>query len=173
VDGIRLRSGNCRSWQSIIAYGPQHVFLLEATLAENIAFGVPLAQIDRNRLQTAAQLACLTDCIASFPAGYDERLGQAGRGLSGGERQRVAIARALYRDASMLLLDEATSSLDSASESEIGEMLQLLRVNRTVLIVAHRAGALRHCDIVYELATGKIVGQHSRISPVALQAGNG
>jgi ABC-type multidrug transport system fused ATPase/permease subunit len=106
-------------------------------------------------------LACLTDCIAGFPAGFDERLGQTGRGLSGGERQRVAIARALYRDASMLLLDEATSSLDSASESEIGEMLQSLRINRTVLIVAHRAAALRHCDIVYELAAGKIVGQHS------------
>jgi ATP-binding cassette subfamily B protein len=149
------------------------VFLLEATLAENIAFGVPLAQIDRNRLQSAARLACLTDCIGGFPAGYDERLGQTGRGLSGGERQRVAIARALYRDASMLLLDEATSSLDSASESEIGEMLQSLRINRTVLIVAHRAAALRHCDIVYELAAGKIVGQHSRISPVSLQAGNG
>jgi HlyD family secretion protein len=172
VDGIRLRSGNYRSWQSSIAYVPQHVFLLEASLAENIAFGVPLAQIDRNRLQTAAQLACLTDCIAGFPAGYDERLGQSGRGLSGGERQRVAIARALYRNASMLLLDEATSSLDSTSESEIGEMLQSLRLNRTVLIVAHRAGALRHCDIVYELAAGKIVGQHSRISPVSLQVGN-
>jgi ATP-binding cassette, subfamily B, bacterial PglK len=173
VDGMRLQSGNHRSWRSSIAYVPQHVFLLEATLAENIAFGVPLAQIDRNRLQTAARLACLTDCIAGFPAGFDERLGQTGRGLSGGERQRVAIARALYRDASMLLLDEATSSLDSASESEIGEMLQSLRINRTVLIVAHRAAALRHCDIVYELAAGKIVGQHSRISPVSLQAGNG
>ncbi|HEY0746633.1 MAG TPA: ATP-binding cassette domain-containing protein, partial [Steroidobacteraceae bacterium] len=173
VDGIRLRRENYRSWQSSIAYVPQHVFLLEATLAENIAFGVPLAQIDRNRLQIAAQLACLTDCIASFPAGYDERLGQSGRGLSGGERQRVAIARALYRNASMLLLDEATSSLDSAGESEIGEMLQSLRVDRTVLIVAHRAAALRHCDIIYEFAAGKIVGQQSRISPVSLQVGNG
>ncbi len=173
VDGIRLCAGNYRSWQASIAYVPQHLFLLEATLAENIAFGIPLAQIDRNRLRTAAQLACLTDCIASFPAGYDEWLGPAGRGLSGGERQRVAIARALYRDASMLLLDEATSSLDSDSESEIGEMLQSLRTNRTVVIVAHRAGALRHCDIVYELAAGRIVGQHSRMSPISLQAGNG
>jgi ATP-binding cassette subfamily B protein len=173
VDGIRLQSGNHRSWRSSIAYVPQHVFLLEATLAENIAFGVPLAQIDRNRLRTAAQLACLTDCIAAFPAGYEERLGQTGRSLSGGERQRVAIARALYRHASMLLLDEATSSLDSTSESQIGEMLQSLRIDRTVLIVAHRPAALRHCDVVYELAAGKIVSRQSRISPVSLQAGNG
>jgi ABC-type multidrug transport system fused ATPase/permease subunit len=173
VDGIRLRSGNYRSWQSSIAYVPQHVFLLEATLAENIAFGVPPAHIDRHRLQTAAQLACLTDCIAGFPAGYNEQLGQTGRGLSGGERQRVAIARALYRDASMLLFDEATSSLDSTSESDIGAMLQSLRVNRTILIVAHRADALRHCDIVYELAAGKIVDQHSRMSPLSRQAGHG
>ena len=173
VDGIRLRDANCRSWQSSIAYVPQHVFLLEATLAENIAFGVPPAQINHNRLQAAAQSACLTECVASFPAGFNERLGQAGRGLSGGERQRVAIARALYRDASMLLFDEATSSLDSTSESDIGEMLQSLRVNRTILIVAHRASALRHCDVVYELAAGKIVGQHSRASHVSRQAGHG
>jgi HlyD family secretion protein len=172
VDGIRLRGTNCRSWQSSIAYVPQHVFLLEATLAENIAFGVPPDQIDRNRLQAAVRLACLTDCVAGFPAGFNERLGQTGRGLSGGERQRVAIARALYRDASMLLFDEATSSLDSTSESDIGEMLRSLRVNRTILIVAHRAGALRHCDIVYELAAGKIAGQHSHLSLLSRQAGH-
>jgi HlyD family secretion protein len=173
VDGIRLGGANYRSWQSSIAYVPQHVFLLEATLAENIAFGVPPAQIDHNRLQTAAQLACLMDCVASFPAGFNERLGQAGRGLSGGERQRVAIARALYRDASMLLFDEATSSLDSTSESDIGEMLQSLRVNRTILIVAHRPGALRHCDMVYELAAGKVVSQQFHVPPVSRQAGHG
>jgi ABC-type multidrug transport system fused ATPase/permease subunit len=173
VDGVRLRDANYRSWQSSIAYVPQHVFMLEATLAENIAFGVPPAQIDRNRLQAAAQLACLTDCVASFPAGFDERLGQTGRGLSGGERQRVAIARALYRDASMLLFDEATSSLDGAAESDIGEMLQSLRVNRTILIVAHRADALRHCDIVYELAAGKIVDRHFHVSSLSRQAGHG
>jgi ABC-type multidrug transport system fused ATPase/permease subunit len=172
VDGIRLRAANYRSWQSSIAYVSQHVFLLEATLAENIAFGVPPGQIDHDRLQTAAQLACLSDCIASFPAGFNERLGQGGRGLSGGERQRVAIARALYRDASMLLFDEATSSLDSTSESDIGEMLQSLRVNRTILIVAHRAGALRHCDVVYELAAGKISDQQSCLSPLLRQAGH-
>ncbi len=173
VDGIRLRGSNYRSWQSSIAYVPQHVFLLDATLAENIAFGVPAVQIDRNRLHTAAQMACLTDCVARFPSGYDERLGQTGRGLSGGERQRVAIARALYRDASMLLFDEATSSLDSTSESDIGEMLQSLRLNRTILIVAHRASALRQCDIVYDLAAGRIAGQHSHVSRLSRQAEHG
>jgi ABC-type multidrug transport system fused ATPase/permease subunit len=169
VDGIQLRDTNYRSWQSSIAYVPQHVFLLEATLAENIAFGVPPDQIDPDRLQHAARLACLSDCIASFPAGFNERLGQNGRGLSGGERQRVAIARALYRDASMLLFDEATSSLDSSSENDIGEMLQSLRANRTILIVAHRAGALRHCDIVYEFAAGRITDQQSYPAPLSRQ----
>ncbi len=173
VDGIRLRDVNYRSWQMGIAYVPQHVFLLEATLAENIAFGVPPAQIDRNRLQAAAKLACLSDCSAAFPAGFNERIGQAGRGLSGGERQRVAIARALYRNASVLLFDEATSSLDTSSESDIGAMLESLRINRTILIVAHRAEALRYCDIVYELANGKIVGQHVGVSPRSLRTGRG
>ena len=173
VDGIRLRDANYRSWQSTIAYVPQHVFLLEATLAENIAFGVPPAQIDQDRLRIAAQLACLTDCIAGFPAGFNERLGPTGRGLSGGERQRVAIARALYRDASMLLFDEATSSLDNASERDIGEMLQSLRVDRTVVIVAHRTDALRHCDVVYELAAGNIVDRHVDVSPLSRRTGHG
>jgi ABC-type bacteriocin/lantibiotic exporter with double-glycine peptidase domain len=72
----------------------------------------------------------------------------------------------------MLLFDEATSSLDSTSESDIGEMLQSLRVNRTILIVAHRAGALRHCDVVYELAAGKISDQQSCLSPLLRQAGH-
>ncbi len=173
VDGIRVQGGDCRSWQSSIAYVTQQVFLLEASLAENIAFGVPAAHIDRHRLQTAVQLACLTDCVAGFPAGYDERLGQAGRPLSGGERQRVAIARALYRDARVLLFDEATSSLDSDSETDIGDMLQSLRVNRTILIVAHRPNALRQCDIVYELEAGRIAGRHTQVSRLSRQAEHG
>ncbi|MEA3176967.1 MAG: hypothetical protein QOI59_490 [Gammaproteobacteria bacterium] len=173
VDGTRLWGANYRSWQSSIAYVPQHVFLLEATLAENIAFGAPPGQIDSNRVQAAAAAACLTDCVAAFPAGYNERVGQGGRGLSGGERQRVAIARALYRDASLLLFDEATSSLDSTSESEIGAMLHSLRANRTILIVAHRAAALRYCDVVYELVAGRIVAQQVHEPPLARQSKHG
>ncbi len=174
VDGVRLERANLRAWQSNIAYVPQQVFLLEATLAENIAFGVAPAQIDRERLEAAARSACLTECVASLPRGYDERLGANGRSLSGGQRQRLAIARALYRDASLLILDEATSALDADSESELAETLQWLRSNRTVLVIAHRTGVLRHCDLVFELSAGSIVGsgKYGQLEPVKTRAVN-
>jgi ATP-binding cassette, subfamily B, bacterial PglK len=157
IDGMRLDRANCAAWQSTIAYVTQHVTLFEATLAQNIAFGTPGAQIDRKRLESAVRLARLSECVAALPNGYDEWLG-AGCSLSGGQRQRLAIARALYRDSSLLILDEATSSLDTAAEGEITETLNVLRRNRTILIVAHRTSALRHCDFVVELSDGRIVG---------------
>ena len=157
VDGMWLDRTNCVAWQSTIAYVPQHVYIFEATFAQNVAFGIPPAQIDRERLESAVRLARLTECVAALPNGYDEWLG-AVCGLSGGQRQRLAIARALYRDASLLILDEATSALDTAAEGEITETLDQLRPNRTILINAHRTSALRHCDIVLSLSDGRIVG---------------
>jgi ABC-type bacteriocin/lantibiotic exporter with double-glycine peptidase domain len=158
VDGVRLERTNRAAWQSTIAYVPQQVFLLDATLAENIVFGFPAAQIDRERLATTVRLAQLTDCVASLPHGYEERVGDRGCRLSGGQRQRLAIARALYRGASLLILDEATSSLDSNAESEIVETLHALRPDRTILVAAHRAGALARCDLVIEMRNGVVVG---------------
>ena len=157
IDGIRLDRASCAAWQSTIAYVPQHATIFETTLAQNIAFGTPRAQIDRERLESAVRLARLTECVAALPNGYDEWLGP-GCALSGGQRQRLAIARALYRDASLLIMDEATSALDTAAEGEITEMLDLLRPSRTILIIAHRTNALSYCDFVFELSDGRIVG---------------
>jgi ATP-binding cassette, subfamily B, bacterial PglK len=171
VDGMRLDRAAQGAWQSNIAYVPQQPFLLEATLAENIAFGIAPAQIDRGRLEAAARSACLTDCVASLPRGYDEKLGTRGRGLSGGQLQRLAIARALYRDASLLILDEATSALDIDSENEFAAALDSLRSHRTVLLITHRTGLLRHCDVVFELADGKLAGSskpgHGTVTRIA------
>lgn len=173
VDGMRLDRTNCVAWQSTIAYVPQHVFLFEATLAQNIALGTPLAQIDRKRLESAVRLARLTECVAALPNGYEEWLG-VGCGLSGGQRQRLAIARALYRDASLLILDEATSALDTAAEGEIAETLDLLRPNRTILVIAHRTNALRHCDLVFALSEGRVVGsgKYGQLVPANTRAAN-
>jgi len=162
VDGVRLERDRCPAWQSTIAYVPQQVFLFDATLAENIACGAPAAAIDPGRLDAAVRLARLTECVASLPNGYGEIIGERGCRLSGGQRQRLAIARALYRDASLLILDEVTSSLDSATESEIVETLHALRHNRTILVIAHRAGALRRCDLVFELRNGRVVENKER-----------
>lgn len=172
VDGIRLDHTNRAAWQSAIAYVPQQVFLFDATLAENIAFGIPPAQIERDRLEAAVRLARLTECVADLPNGYDERLGERGCRLSGGQRQRLAIARALYRNASLLILDEATSALDIAAEGEIIETLETLRPDKTILVIAHRTGALRHCDLVFDLRKGKIAdaGKHAQIVPLKSRA---
>jgi ABC-type multidrug transport system fused ATPase/permease subunit len=157
VDGIALDGTNRSAWQSAIAYVPQHVFLLDATVAENIALGVPATHIDRQRVATAVSLARLTECIANLANGYDEVLGERGCRLSGGQRQRLGIARALYRDASLVIFDEATSALDAVAEEEIADMLETLRPSRTVLMIAHQLSALRHCDVIHEIRSGRIV----------------
>lgn len=173
IDGITLDDANRGAWQSTVAYVPQHIYLLDATLAENIALGVPAAQIDQERLRTAVRLAQLEECIAALPKGYDEVLGEQGCRLSGGQRQRLGIARALYRNASVLIMDEATSALDAAAEQEIADVLLPLALERTIVLIAHRLSSLRHCDVVFELEKGRIVRQGYRghgLSPVSAPA---
>ena len=167
IDGVMLDDANRGAWQSAIAYVPQSVFLCDSTLAENIALGVPAAQIDRDRLHAAVRLARLEECVAGLPNGYDEPLGERGARLSGGQRQRLGIARALYRDASVLIMDEATSALDAAAERDITDMLAQRRQGRTILLIAHRLSALRHCDMIYELANGRIIrcGTYRQLRP--------
>ena len=156
IDGVALDDSTHHAWQATIAYVPQHVFLFDATFAENVALGVPRAQIDTERMESAIRMARLNDCVASFPNGIDEVLGERGCRLSGGQRQRLGIARALYRDASVLILDEATSSLDGAAEEQIVDMLEKLRPRCTIVMIAHRMSALRHCDVIHEIKEGRI-----------------
>ncbi len=156
IDGITLQQHNREAWQSTIAYIPQNIFICDATLAQNVAFGVSSEQIDADRVREVIRLAQLEQCVRDLPNGYEERLGEHGSRLSGGQRQRLGIARALYRDASLLIMDEATSSLDNAAECELMDMLAAHRSGRTILLGAHRLGALRNCDHVYELAGGGV-----------------
>jgi len=173
VDGIVVDDTNRRSWQSTLAYVPQKVFLLDATLVENVAFGVELELIDRERVKWAVRLAQLEDCVGTLPAGLDEVVGEGGARLSGGQRQRIAIARALYRDASVLILDEATSALDMDAEEQIMNILDGLRPRLTLLLVSHRLSSLRHCDVIHELRDGCIVRSttYDELQPVLRTVG--
>ena len=156
VDGIPLDEENILAWQRQIAHVPQHIFLLDTSLLENIAFGVPRKKIDRERVREACRMAQLDEFIGTLPDGYDTTIGQCGVRLSGGQRQRVGIARALYKDASVLVLDEATSALDDGTEAGVMEALDQLPDRYTAIMIAHRVTTLRNCDIIYRLADGRI-----------------
>jgi len=158
VDGITLDNANAADWQSRIAYVPQSIFLLDSTIAQNIAFGVPKAAIDRERLLAAARLAQLDELVDSLPDKYEHRLGERGARLSGGQRQRIGIARALYTDASVLILDEATNALDGLTEQELIATLFRLRGRYTIILIAHRLSTVRSCDLIFELDQGRVTG---------------
>ena len=158
IDGALLDDASRPAWRSRIAYVPQTTFILDASIAENIAFGVGRSAIDMRRLAEAARLAQLEELVEALPGGYDHRAGERGVVLSAGQRQRIGIARALYRDRPVLLLDEATSALDEAAEAELIATLVGLRGRCTVILIAHGARMVRACDEVFELDHGRIRG---------------
>lgn len=159
VDGAPLTDTATRfAWQGNISHVPQTVYLVDGSLAQNIAFGVPPKKIDRERVRLAAQRARIADFIESLDAGYNTSIGERGVRLSGGQRQRIGIARALYKHASILVLDEATNALDSDTETSVIESISNLGRDLTLMMIAHRTSTLRACDVIYKLEGGKIVG---------------
>jgi ATP-binding cassette, subfamily B, bacterial PglK len=158
IDGRVLDDDNRAAWQTCIAYVPQHIFLSDSSIAQNIAFGVAADAIDRPRLLEAARLAQLDEFVLTLPHGYEQQVGDRGVAVSGGQRQRIGIARALYRKASVLLLDEATNALDGLTEHELMITLRRLRGRYTVVLIAHGMSAVRACDVIFHLEQGKIAG---------------
>jgi ABC-type multidrug transport system fused ATPase/permease subunit len=156
VDGTPLTDENRPSWQTRIAYVPQSIALLDATVAQNVALGVCEKAINRERLLMAAQLAQVDEFVKVLPGGYDHVIGERGTRLSGGQRQRIGIARALYADASVLILDEATNALDGLTEQELMATMSRLRGRYTIILIAHRLATVRACDAIFELTHGKL-----------------
>jgi ABC-type multidrug transport system fused ATPase/permease subunit len=159
VDGEPVAGERIRAWQNAVAHVPQSIFLADATLCENIAFGVPQNAIDLDRVKQAARRAQIAEFIESRRAGYDARVGERGIRLSGGQRQRIGIARALYKRASVLVFDEATSALDNATEQAVMDAIELLDRDLTILLIAHRLSTVRRCDCIVELGGGRVVAQ--------------
>ncbi len=155
VDGVDVVAHRSQ-WQKNIGYVPQDVHLLDASLAENIAFDVDRVAIDEGRLAAAIEQAQLSDMLTELPQGIDTPLGEKATRLSGGQRQRVGIARALYHQPQLLVLDEATSALDNETEHRISETITGLHGAVTVIIVAHRLSTVRHCDQIAYLKNGRI-----------------
>ena len=150
VDGADIRD-NLRSWRSRIGYVPQDICLFDDTVRANVAFGVEPEEIDDARVMKALELAQIADFVESLPDKLNTRLGEFGARISGGQKQRIAIARALYSEPELLILDEATSALDDDTETALIDALNSLKGKLTILMIAHRAGSIRHCDRRIEL----------------------
>lgn len=158
IDGCILSDENTRNWQANIGYVSQDVFLIDDTMAANIAFGVPEGEINPAQVEACAKAANLHDFISSeMTSGYGALVGERGVRLSGGQRQRVGIARALYTNPALLVLDEATSALDGLTERAVMEAIQNLSSEKTLVIIAHRLSTIRFCDKIYILENGRIV----------------
>jgi ABC-type multidrug transport system fused ATPase/permease subunit len=165
--GSKNISSDIRAWQGNVGYVPQNISLIDDSLKRNIAFGLPDTLIDSTRVQRAIESAQLADLVASLPEGLETRIGERGIRLSGGQRQRIGIARALYEDPPILVLDEATSALDGSTESEFMDAVATLHGRKTIIIVAHRLSTLAHCDRIWQLEAGAVVGSGTYAQIVA------
>ncbi|MEM6460762.1 MAG: ABC transporter ATP-binding protein [Pseudomonadota bacterium] len=162
VDGSAVTPENRRAWQRTVGYVPQDIYLIDATIIENIGFGLPRDRINTVRAKEACRIAQLDNFIESeLPHGYDTMIGERGIRLSGGQRQRIGIARALYHDAEFFVFDEATSALDNLTESEVMSAINSLPGDKTVLLIAHRLSTLRQCDRIIVLDQGRLAGSGS------------
>ena len=151
VDDISIDKNNKKNWQKNISIVPQTIFLNDATILENIAIGVNIAQIDLEKVKLASKSAQISEFIESLPNKYNEKVGERGVRLSGGQRQRVGIARALYREANVIILDEPTNALDSETEKLLMKSLKSISKNITIIMISHSNTFLNYFDQIIDL----------------------
>ena len=160
VDGVDIQT-RLREWQSNIGYVPQHIYLVDGTIRQNIALGLPDGKVDDDLIEASMAAAHLTDFIKSLPDGVQTVVGERGVRLSGGQRQRIGIARALYKNPDVLVLDEATSALDNATERSVMAAVEDLKGQRTIIMIAHRLSTVAKCDMILFMEAGKVTGSGS------------
>ena len=154
IDGVKLHKNNKFSkndWYKNISHVPQDIFLLDGTIAENIAFGVPYNKIDKQKLKEVIHASRLSNVIRKIDDAFLTFVGERGSKLSGGQRQRIGIARALYKGGNILILDEATSALDQETELSIMQTIDNLDPSMTIIIITHRLSTLKKCNRIIDL----------------------
>jgi len=163
IDDVAVDDYRLSPLRRQVALVSQQVTLFNATVADNIAYGVPDA--DREAVEAAARAAYADEFIARLPQGYDTVTGDNGVMLSGGQRQRLAIARAIFKDSPLLVLDEATSALDTESERYIQRALEEVCRGRTTFVIAHRLSTIERADRILVMEQGRIAesGSHSEL----------
>lgn len=154
VDNVDIKE-QLSGWRSNLAYVPQVIYLIDASIAENIALGEEKDNIDLEHVQWAVRMAGLSGFVRELPSGLDTQVGDRGVRLSGGQRQRIGIARALYQNPEILVLDEATSALDSETEKAITKTILNFKGKLTIISIAHRLSTLENCDFKVRLVDGK------------------
>ncbi|MFC1719521.1 ABC transporter ATP-binding protein [Pseudomonadota bacterium] len=153
VDGVSIQQ-DISSWRQKTAYIPQEIFIMDESIRQNIALGIPEQEIDDEKIKQVISEVQLEELIDELPDGTATVVGEHGTRLSGGQRQRVAIARALYHDREVIVMDEATAALDNETEEEIIKAIDTVKGKKTFVIIAHRLTTLRHCDVVYRFEAG-------------------
>ncbi|MGR2738851.1 lipid A export permease/ATP-binding protein MsbA [Billgrantia sp. Q4P2] len=163
IDDVPIDEYRLAPLRRQIALVSQQVTLFNASVADNIAYGVP--QAEPSSIEAAAKAAYAHEFIERLPDGYDTIVGDNGVMLSGGQRQRLAIARAIFKDSPLLVLDEATSALDSESERYIQQALEVVCRGRTTLVIAHRLSTIERADRILVMEQGQIVeqGNHAEL----------
>jgi ATP-binding cassette, subfamily B, bacterial PglK len=157
LDGQLLSNQDCRLLRKMISYVPQSTFLLDASIEENIAFGINECERNGVKIKSALKTAQLDSMIESFEEGVKTVIGENGVRLSGGQRQRIGIARALYRDRPIIIFDEATNALDLETEKAINDALKNIMHKKTIVIIAHRLSSIQFCDHIIQLDQGCII----------------
>ena len=155
VDGKDIFE-NISAWRDNIGYVPQFIYLTDSSIKRNIAFGVDEEEISEEALWSAIRAAQLETLIQELPEGLDTEIGERGVRLSGGQRQRIGIARALYHNPEVLIFDEATSALDNLTEKYITEEINMLKGERTIILIAHRLTTVQNCDCIYFIKNGRL-----------------
>ena len=150
-----------KSWHQSISHVPQKMYFTNATIAENIAFGVKLEDIDFQQINKVIKLSNLDDTVSKLTNGVNTIIGEQGVQLSGGQRQRIAIARALYQDPNILVFDEATSALDGLTEKSIMQSIKALSKTKTIILIAHRLNTVKDCNQIFLFNNGKLVDSGS------------
>ena len=145
------------TWWKMVAYLPQEVFLINASISLNIALGLTKQEIDYEKLNKAIKYARLDKYILSLPEGVETNIGQRGIKISGGQKQRIALARTFYFNRQVIILDEATNSIDYKVEDEIYEEIKKLKGSVTLIIISHRLDVLNFCDKTYRIENGTVI----------------
>lgn len=158
LDGEEIQLFENSSWQACLGYVPQDIFMLDASIAENIAFGCSTKDIDLDKVKESAKAVLMDDFISNqLPFGYKTIIGERGSKLSGGQCQRLGIARALYSDPEILIFDESTSALDGITEAELIQSIKQCFPDQTMIFVTHKKNIFKICDKIVVLEKGSIV----------------